>query len=205
MNSPKTIFVVDDDPAIRDSLALLLKTAGYSVAVYAGAAEFLETCPPEPSGCLVLDLNMPGMDGLALQETLRQHGIYLPAIFLTGYGTIPNVVKAMRNGAADFLTKPAEGKLLLNRVQEALEKNRPTFQQARQPRHLAERIAQLTEREQQIVKLIGVGRSSKEIGQALAISYRTVEVHRRHIMRKLDAASNMEVARMVFESENASP
>lgn len=202
MSEPGKVYIIDDDPAIRDSLALLLQTAGYTVAAFAGAAAFLETCTPETGGCLILDLNMPGMGGLALQEALAQRGIHLPAVFLTGYGTIPDAVKAMRGGATDFLTKPVEGKLLLKRVAEALAQSRQSFQQARQARFLTERLGKLTEREHQIVKLIALGRSSKEIGQALQISHRTVEVHRRHIMRKLGAASNMEVARMVFESEH---
>ena len=202
MSEPGTVYIIDDDPAMRDSLALLLQTAGYTVAAFAGAAAFLDTCPPETAGCLILDLNMPGIGGLALQETLAQRGIHLPAIFLTGYGTIPDAVKAMRGGAADFLTKPVQGKVLLKRVTEALAKSRQAFQQARQARLLTARLAQLTERERQIVKLLAAGRSSKEIGQALQISYRTVEVHRRHIMRKLDVNSNLEVARIVFESEH---
>jgi RNA polymerase sigma factor (sigma-70 family) len=204
MDEKPDVFVIDDDRAMRDSLSLLLETAGYSVRVFDGAEAFLQACTPDCEGCLVLDMNMPGMGGLTLQKTLRQRNINLPAVFLTGYGTIPDAVKAMRGGAADFLTKPVNGKLLLDCVADALARSREMSGRSSEARAIASRLEQLTQRERQIVQMISEGRSSKEIGQALGISYRTVEVHRRHLMSKLGTASNLEVARLVFESEKTS-
>lgn len=201
MNSRGKVYIVDDDQAMRDSLALLLETAGYTVDAYAGADAFLDRCTPESEGCVVLDLNMPGKNGLTLQESLRARNINLPAVFLTGYGTIPAAVKAMRNGAMDFLSKPVDGKMLLKCVADALNKSQELSTQSSEARSVASRLEQLTERERQIVPMVAEGRSSKEIGQILGISYRTVEVHRRHLMSKLGAASNLEVARLMFKAK----
>lgn len=199
------VFVIDDDHAMRESLSVLLETAGYSVAAFEGAEAFLRACTPDCEGCLVLDMNMPGMGGLALQKTLRQRNINLPAVFLTGYGTIPDAVKAMRDGATDFLTKPVNGQLLLTSVASALAKSREVSGRSREARAITERLRQLTQREREIVNLIAQGRSSKEIGQSLGISYRTVEVHRRHLMSKLGTANNLEVARLVYQLQKAAP
>lgn len=198
MTAKPEVFIVDDDRAMRDSLALLLETAGYTVAVFDGAEAFLEACTPECEGCLILDINMSGMGGLMLQKTLRKRNINLATVFLTGYGTIPDAVKAMRDGAMDFLTKPVNGQILLNCVADALARSRAASGQTSNARAIAELLSQLTPREREIVNLVAKGRSSKQIGQALGISYRTVEVHRRHLMTKLGTSSNLEVARLVF-------
>lgn len=200
MKSLERVYVVDDDQAMRDSLELLLDTAGYTVVTFSDAEGFLDACTPDCEGCIVLDLNMPAMGGLALQETLRQRQVNLPVVFLTGYGTIPAAVKAMRNGATDFLTKPVDGKILLECVADALNQGRVLSAHSSDAREINARLAQLTPREREIVNLIAEGRTSKEIGQALNISYRTVDVHRRHLMRKLGTASNLEVARLVFKT-----
>lgn len=203
MSAKPEVFIVDDDRAMRDSLALLLETAGYSVAVFDGAEAFLDACTPECEGCLILDMNMPGTGGLTLQQTLRQRNINLATVFLTGYGTIPDAVKAMRNGATDFLTKPVNGQILLNCVSDALAHCRAASGQSSSAREVAELLGHLTPREREIVNLVAKGRSSKQIGQTLGISYRTVEVHRRHLMTKLGTTSNLEVARLVFAFQEA--
>ncbi|HKB59144.1 MAG TPA: response regulator [Gallionellaceae bacterium] len=203
MNSRDKVYIVDDDQAMRDSLALLLETAGYTVNVFAGTDAFLARCTPECEGCIILDLNMPGMNGLELHDSLRRRNINLAAVFLTGYGTIPAAVKAMRNGATDFLTKPIDGKVLLKCVADALDRSREMSAHSSDARAVDARLQQLTPREREIVKLIAEGRTSKEIGLALNISYRTVDVHRRHLMHKLGTSSNLEVARLVFKSGNA--
>lgn len=203
MTAKPDIFIVDDDRAMRDSLALLLQTAGYSVAVFDGAEAFLGACTPDCEGCLILDISMPGMGGLTLQKTLREHNINLATVFLTGYGTIPDAVRAMRDGAADFLTKPVNGQVLLNCVSDALTRCRAKSGHSSSARAVAERLSHLTPREREIVTLVAKGRSSKEIGQTLGISYRTVEVHRRHLMTKLGTTSNLEVARLVFAFQEA--
>lgn len=204
MDSRGKVYIVDDDQAMRDSLALLLETAGYTVYPFAGADAFLARCTTECEGCLVVDLNMPGMGGLELHEALRKRKINLGAVFLTGYGTIPAAVTAMRNGATDFLSKPVDGKVLLNCVAEALDKSREMAAHSSDARAISARLEQLTPREREIVDMIAEGRTSKEIGKALNISYRTVDVHRRHLMHKLGTASNLEVARLVFKTGNTS-
>lgn len=200
METGEKVYIVDDDQAMRDSLELLLETAGYGVVAFSDAEAFLGACTPDCEGCIVLDLNMPGMGGLALQETLREKSVNLPVVFLTGYGTIPAAVKAMRGGATDFLTKPVDGKVLLGCVADALDRSRELSAHSSDARAVSARLEQLTPREREIVKLIAEGQTSKEIGRALNISYRTVDVHRRHLMRKLGTASNLEVARLMFKS-----
>jgi FixJ family two-component response regulator len=201
MSRPEKVCIIDDDQAIRDALVLLFETAGYAVAAFPAPDAFLDVCTADCEGCVILDVDMPGMSGLALQQVLRQRSINLPVVFLTGYGTIPMAVNAMRDGAIDFLTKPVDSKVLLKRVADALSRSREASAQSSEVRVLASRLAQLTEREHQIAKLIARGDSSKQIGQLLNISHRTVEVHRSHLMKKLGTASALEVAQLLFKLE----
>jgi len=203
MNTETRIFIVDDDEAVRDALALMLKTAGYAVVTFAGAAEFLDAYTPDFHGCIILDLNMPGMDGSALHDELRRRGTQLPVIFLTGYGSIPTTVRALKNGAVNFLTKPVNGAELLACVREALKQQDDMQRKNQAHLSVASRLESLTEREREIMTMVIEGFTSKEIAQRLNISYRTVEIHRAHIMQKTGASNLMELAQIAATSESA--
>lgn len=190
------VFIVDDDAVVLDSLRMLLEAAGYAVATFHGAEDFLEICTPETHGCIILDVNMPDMDGPALQEELTRRGLQLPIIFLSGHGTIPLTVRTLKAGAMDFLTKPVKGSVLLARVQEAMEQCSNLQKQARISESNAARLAMLTEREIEVMNLAVAGHTSKEIAQRLGISYRTVEIHRAHVMQKTGASNMLELARI---------
>lgn len=189
-----TVFIIDDSAAIRDSLFLLLETAGLPAAAFACAEDFLAALRPDATGCIVLDVNLPGMHGPDLQAELVRRGVRLPTIFLTAHGDIPTTVRAMKAGAVDFLTKPVDGAVLLARIRSALATAREA-REAETARQAAEaRLGALTEREQQVLSLAVAGHSNKEIAQQLGISFRTVEVHRAHILQKTGAASLVELA-----------
>lgn len=190
------VFIVDDDAVVLHSLRMLLEAAGYAVATFHGAEDFLEICTPETHGCIILDVNMPDMDGPALQEELTRRGLQLPIIFLSGHGTIPLTVRALKAGALDFLIKPVKGSVLLARVQEAMEQCSVLQKQAKASQSIAARLAMLTEREIEVLKLAVAGQTSKEIAQRLGISYRTVEIHRAHVMQKTGASNMLELARI---------
>ncbi len=196
MNYFGYVFIVDDDAVVLDSLRMLLEAAGYAVATFHGAEDFLEICTPETHGCIILDVNMPDMDGPALQEELTRRGLQLPIIFLSGHGTIPLTVRALKAGALDFLIKPVKGSVLLARVQEAMEQCSVLQKQAKASQSVAARLAMLTEREIEVLKLAVAGQTSKEIAQRLGISYRTVEIHRAHVMQKTGASNMLELARI---------
>jgi FixJ family two-component response regulator len=197
MSDTGYVFIVDDDAAVLDSMRMMLETAGYSVATFHGAEDFLEICTPDTRGCLILDVNMPNMDGPTLQEELNRRGLHLPIIFLTGHGTIPLTVRTLKAGAVDFLVKPLSGSLLLERVREAMENYAVILERAREAQSIALRLASLTEREREVMKLAVEGYTSKEIAQRLAISYRTVEIHRSHLMQKSGASNMLELARII--------
>lgn len=196
MNAQATVFVVDDDAAVRDALTLLLESAGHSVETYANPRDFLAACTPESRGCIILDVSMPVMDGPMLQEELSSRGIHLPVIFLSAHGNIPITVRTIKAGAVDFLTKPVEGAVLLERVQTALEQNSRMQEQTRARRLLSARLASLTEREWDVMTLAVAGHTNKEIAKRLDISYRTVEIHRAHVMQKTGASNLLELARI---------
>jgi RNA polymerase sigma factor (sigma-70 family) len=196
MSGGPTVFVVDDDEAVRDSLALLLETAGLAVETYDGAAAFLAAYTPDRTGCLVLDLQMPGVSGPELQVELRRRGIVVPIIFLTAHGDIPTTVQAMQRGAMDFLTKPVVGGELLKRVHEALERSAQLHEEASAVRTVRERLDSLTPREREIMLMAVAGLPNKEIARSLGISHRTVEIHRARVMQKTGAASLIELSRM---------
>lgn len=196
MNDAPTVYVVDDDAAVRDGLALLLDTAGLSVETYDGAGAFLTAYAPGRAGCLVLDVQMPEMSGPELQAELNRRGIDLPVIFLTAHGDIPTTVRAMKGGAVDFLTKPVVGTQLLERVHAALEQSARLRQQAGVTESLRERLEGLTRREREIMMLVAAGHANKEIARRLGISHRTVEVHRARVMQKTGATNLVELSRM---------
>jgi FixJ family two-component response regulator len=199
------VFVVDDDEAVRDALAMLLETAGYTVATFPGAEKFLEACTPYSPGCVILDVDMPDMDGPSLQQELIRRNVQLPVIFLSGHGTIPTTVRTIKAGALDFLTKPVDGSVLLARVQDAFKESARLRKQAEERQSANSRLKCLTERENEVMKLAIAGYTSKEIAQRLSISYRTVEIHRAHIMQKTGASNLLELARIASAVESPSP
>ncbi len=189
-----TVFIVDDDASIRSSLSLLLETDNLPSACFASADDFLAACGPNPDGCLILDVRMPGMSGLQLQDELALRQISLPIIFLTGFADVPMTVGAMRKGAVDFIAKPVNGAVLLERVHSALESNR-LQRAASAARSLFEaRLLKLTPREREVLVLALSGMPNKTISKELAISVRTIEGHRAQIYLKLGVDSLIELA-----------
>jgi FixJ family two-component response regulator len=202
MNDICSIYIVDDDPAVRDSLALQMETAGYDVATFQGADDFLESCTAETRGCVILDVHMPVKDGPSLQEELSRRNSNLPIIFLSGQGSIPLTVRTMKAGAVDFLTKPVDGAVLRTRVQEALERCSCMHKQDAKSQNIAARLANLTEREREIMMLSIAGLTCKEIGARLNISHRTVETHRTRLILKTGTSNLLELARIVGYQES---
>ncbi len=191
-----TVFLVDDDAAVRDALGVLFRTEGLTVSAYASAENFLATCPLDVCGCLVLDLHMPGMGGIELQKALSEQNILLPIIFLTGHGDIPMSVRALKAGAVDFLEKPANPDALLARVRDALAQDLRRRTVGAEQAALGALYDRLTVREREILAQVSDGKTSKEIARSLGISPRTVEVHRSHIMGKLGADSLADLIRI---------
>lgn len=176
-----TVFIVEDDAAVADALCCLFKSIKLPVIHYPDAKAFLGEFEPTRTGCLVLDVRMPGMSGLDLQEQLKQRHNTLPIIFITGHGDIPMAVRAMKAGAFDFITKPFNNHLLLEQVQRAI----ALCPQLNENNKIKSKLASLTPREQQILALIANGRVNKQIAQELAIAVSTVELHRSNLMKKM--------------------
>ena len=194
--SNHTVFLVDDDPAVRESMSILLRAAGYPVELHADAEAFLSACGPERHGCLISDLHMPGMDGLQLQEEMARRGIRLPVVFLTGHGDIPASVRAIRGGAVDFLTKPVAGATLLNSIAAAMTLAGQWATQGEHAAEAARKLGRLTKRERDVMKGIIAGQTNKEIGRQIGISHRTVEIHKAHLMEKTEVSSWLELAHL---------
>jgi two-component system response regulator FixJ len=192
----QTVFVVDDDAAVRGSLAMLLKSVSLAVRTFESASQFLEQLPPDSSGCLVLDIRMPGMSGIELQQQLKQRGYPLPIIFITGHGDVSMAVHAMREGAIDFIEKPFRDQELLDRIYQALELDRARRRAADEAVHLRERFAGLTPREHDVMLRIARGQANKVIAIELGLSERTVEIHRAKVMHKTGAKSLAELVSM---------
>jgi len=198
---PATVFVVDDDEAVRASLKLLLKTLGLPAQTYASAQEFLATFDERRGGCLVLDIRMPGMSGLELQEELNTRGAMMPIIFITGHGDVPMAVEAMQRGAMDFLQKPFRDQDLLDRISEALAKDRAGRELLGNRERIRARVAALTPREREVMALVTQGKANKVIAADLDLSQRTVEIHRAHVMEKMGANSLAHLVRMAIEMD----
>lgn len=192
--SSAIVYVIDDDDAVRDSIALLLETAGFTVAGLPSAESFLESAPPDARGCLVLDLRMNGMDGIALQRMLAERGSRLPIIFLSAHGDIPTTVRAIKAGAVDFLTKPVDAAQLITRVGEAMRACESGTERRASEVAAHACFEVLTEREREVVRLALDGRSNKEIARLLGISHRTVEFHRSRVLAKTGATSLIQLA-----------
>lgn len=186
---PPTVFVVDDDNAMRNSLAWLLESVGLRVKTFASATEFLESYTAEQPGCLVVDVRMPGMSGLELQDRLRAHHARLPLIVITGHGDIPMAVRAMKAGAVDFFEKPFNDQVVIERIQQCLEEDRKWREERAGCIAFARRVASLTKREMEVFERVLAGKSNKLIAHELDISCKTVEVHRARMMDKMGADS----------------
>ncbi len=196
MSTEPCVYIVDDDYAVRDSLGLVMETAGLAYQTFDSAEHFLHSyCPGKP-GCLLLDVNMPGLSGHELHAELIRRNIQLPVIFLTAYGDIPMTVRAIKAGAVDFLTKPVPSKLLIERVQAVLQHEAQIYEQALAEQALCMRLNGLTSREMEIMSLVVAGHSNKEIARQLGISHRTVEIHRGRILKKTGATNLLELARL---------
>lgn len=187
------IYIIDDNPAIRDSLSLMLELEGYSVKTFPNAIDFLAICPPNHPCCAIVDIRMSDMNGLQLQQALTERGVLIPIIFLTGYGDIPMSVRAIKAGAFDFLTKPITQEKLLIRVRDALRVSERYFAEFEQRQAIQGRIATLTSREREIMTLVIAGQANKEIARLLNISPRTVEIHRSRLMEKMGVTSVLEL------------
>lgn len=196
MTTP-TVFVVDDDEAVRGGLKQLLQSVGLRVQVYASAQDFLASYHLDAPGCLVLDIRMPGMGGLDLQERLAQQDIRLPIIFLTGHGDVPAAVRALKAGAMDFLEKPFNSQVLLDRIQQAISRDAEARSRSAEESLIVHRLATLTAREREVLDMMIGGKANKVIAMDLDISERTVEFHRGKIMRKMQARSIAELINMV--------
>ncbi len=197
-----TVFVVDDDEGVRNSLRFLLKSVGLATRALASANEFLEAYKPTQPGCLVLDVRMPGMSGLELQEHLNMRGAVIPVIFITGHGDIPMAVEAMQQGAFDFLQKPFRDQDLIDRIQRALERDSRSRAALAQHVKIRERLESLTPREREVMTLMTRGKANKVIAAELGVSQRTVEIHRARVMEKSGAASLAQLVRMVMDVES---
>jgi len=199
MNKQDTVFVVDDDAGVREGLGLLLETVGQPYELYSSAIEFLEAYDPSKGGCLVLDIRMPRMSGLDLQEKLNEQESLLPIIFITGHGDIPMAVDAMRRGALDFIRKPFREQDLLDRINEALDCDAGKRKVLLDRQDLLDRISSLSERELEVFHRVAAGDMNKMIGIDLGISMRTVEVHRSQVMKKLGVRTLAQLVRIKIE------
>jgi len=202
MAEAAVVHVVDDDEAVRDSLTVLLDSAGFTVRSYDSASRFLRTLPTEAMGCVLTDVRMPEMDGLALQKHLGAVGFGLPVIVMTGHGDVPIAVEALKAGAADFLEKPFDDVQLLNAVADAIATSQRTRDKAAEAATIASRIASLTPREREVLDRLVAGQPNKTIAYDLGSSPRTVEVHRARVMEKMGARSLPELVRMTIAVES---
>ena len=190
------VFVIDDDPSMRDALGNLIGSVGLEVRLFGSTTEFLRQPRPDVPGCLVLDVRLPGMSGLAFQQEMAKTGVALPVIFVSGHADVPTTVRAMKAGAVEFLTKPFHDQELLDAIHAAIEHDRVRRREAALAAELRQRFVRLTEREREVMALVVAGRANKQIAAELALSEVTVKVHRGQVMRKMRARSLPELVRM---------
>jgi len=194
-----TVYIVDDDAAVRGALLMLLKSVGLRGSGYGSAQEFLNSYQAHQPGCLVLDVRMPGLSGLELQQRLNLRGATLPVLFMTGHADVPMAVEAMQAGAFDFLQKPFRDQDLLDRIQRALQHDSRMRAEQQQTQQLHERYATLTPREVEVMKLMTEGRPNKLMAVDLDLSQRTIEIHRAQVMEKMQARSLAQLVRMSLQ------
>ncbi|MBP2300513.1 response regulator transcription factor [Azospirillum picis] len=197
----RTVYVVDDDPAMRHSLAWLIGALGVPVECFGSGEEFLHAVRPERPGCLVTDVRMPGMSGLELQDTLARAGSMLAVVVITGHGDVPMAARAFRGGAVDFIEKPFNDQILLDRVHEALETSTRAWAAHARKAGLRSLLARLTPRERQVADLVVAGKLNKVIAAEINLSPKTVEVHRHNVMEKLEVGSVADLTRLLIEAE----
>ncbi|TXI76851.1 MAG: response regulator transcription factor [Dechloromonas sp.] len=199
MTAPQQIiYVVDDDEAMRDSMTWLLEGEGYKVACFDSAAAFLGAWRSSLRGCIVLDVRMPEMSGLELQEKLDSIGSHLPIIFVTGHGDVPMAVGALQRGACDFIEKPFHNEDLLARIERALELDSQIAARQQRDKAIASRLDQLTQREREVMQLVVAGKLNKQIADELDISMKTVEAHRARVMEKMGVRTLAELVKIVM-------
>ena len=196
----QTVFIVEDDAAVRDSLGLLLGLQGFRTQAFSCAEDFLRVYQPAWAGCLLLDVRMPGMSGLELQEALRQQSLALPVVIMTAHGDIATVRTALRSGAVDFLEKPVDPDALLAAIRTALDADAARRRAAQDAEGTRQRLSVLTARERQVMELVAKGCHNREIATTLGISPRTVEVHKARVMEKLQVQSVPELVRIVLRA-----
>lgn len=194
----RIVYLVDDDEAIRHSASFMLRHAGFTVKTFPDGLAFLDQVSPEDEGCILLDVRMPGMDGLAVQSALNGRGINMPVIILTGHGDVPVAVEAMKGGALEFLEKPYEKQALVTAIENAYVLLDNQAADDRRGREARARLTELTPRETQVLECLVDGLTNKGIAEALSISPRTVEIHRAHMMEKLQADSLSSALRLAF-------
>ena len=194
-----TVMVVDDDAGVRNAMRLLLKSVGLNCQLFNSAQEFLSAYQPAQQGCMVLDIRMPGMSGLELQQELNLRGAVIPVIFMTGHGDIPMAVEAMQHGAFDFLQKPFRDQDLLDRIQRAITKDAERRKSLGEHTRIRAHLEALTPREREVLDLMILGNQNKAIAQQLGVSPRTVEIHRARVMEKMGAHSVAELVRMMLD------
>jgi len=194
--SSPIVYVVDDDPSVRRSLARLIRSAGFRVETFAQAQDFLEQKGWMDPNCLVLDVNLPGLGGLDLQKELSSKGYSMPIVFITGYGTIPMTVQAMKGGAVEFLEKPVDHQVLLNAIHQAIEKDRQMRRQYNELKGIRQRLTSLTPREKEVLPLVVSGMLNKQIAFKLGTTEKTIKVHRARIMEKMGADSLADLVRL---------
>lgn len=200
----KTVFIVEDDQSVRDALGLLLGLRGYSVLMFADAESFLGAYRPDWRGCLLIDIRMPGMDGLTLQKKLLEKGCRIPAIVMTGHGDVGSAREAFRSQAVDFLEKPIDHVKLISAIEEAMTQQTAVRETEIRRSEFQSLLATLTPREAEVMELVIAGRHNREIAETLGISARTVEVHKAHMMAKLRADSVADLVRQCLLLRTAS-
>ena len=197
-----TVFVVDDDEAMRESLTWLIESVGLNVETFSSADDFLKFYYPGRPGCLLLDVRMPGMSGLELQGHLQKQQVKVPVIIITGHGDVPMAVRAMKAGAIDFIEKPFNDEQLLESIRNALSIDDTQRDEQAFKAEVASRLAQLTPRESEVMDMVTSGKSNKEIANTLGVSAKTVEAHRAKVMEKMEAGSLAELVRLVVSSHS---
>jgi FixJ family two-component response regulator len=197
--SESCVFVVEDDPSMRNALKNLLRSVGLETQLFASAQEFLDADRPDLPSCLILDVRLPGLSGLDLQQELSAANVHIPIIFITAHGDIPMSVRAMKAGAVEFLTKPFRDQDLLDAIHHSLVQDRVRLQKQGEVRELQKRFDSLTSRERELLPLVVSGRSNKEIAAEIGTSEITVKVHRGHLMRKMQASSFADLLRMASD------